>query len=78
MDLLAIVKKRKLKCYVHITRSPGLANTSVEGTVEGGQSKAGQGEDGHAISKSGQASTPPTRREQWRTEKSGEIWLQCH
>ncbi|KAK2185576.1 hypothetical protein NP493_228g07008 [Ridgeia piscesae] len=36
-DLLTTVKRRKLKWYGHITRSTGLANTILQGTVQGGR-----------------------------------------
>ena len=41
-DLLATVKKRKLKWYGHITRSTGLAKTILQGTVQGGRRRGGQ------------------------------------
>ena len=43
-----------------------------------GESKAGQGRDGHAVSKNGLASASPIHRRQQRTERSGEIWLRRH
>ena len=36
-DLLASVKRRKLKWYGHVIRSPGLAKTTLQGTVQGGR-----------------------------------------
>ena len=39
-DLLTIVKRRKLQWYGHVSRSPGLAKTILQGTVVGGK---GQG-----------------------------------
>ncbi|GFO17497.1 endonuclease-reverse transcriptase [Plakobranchus ocellatus] len=41
VDLLTIVRQRKLKWYVHTTRSPGLAKTIMHGTVNGGRRNAG-------------------------------------
>ena len=35
IDLLTIVKRRKLKLYGHVTRSSGLAKAVLQGTVEG-------------------------------------------
>ena len=35
--LLTIVKRRKLKWYGHVSRSSGLANTILQGTVKGGR-----------------------------------------
>ena len=37
VDLLTIVKTRKLRWYGHVTRSCGLAKTILQGTVEGGR-----------------------------------------
>ena len=34
-DLLTSVKRRKLRWYVHVTRSSGLAKTVLQGTVQG-------------------------------------------
>ena len=34
-DLLTMVKKRKLRWYGHISRSPGMTETSLQGTVKG-------------------------------------------
>ena len=34
-DLLTIVKRRKLQCYGHVSRSSGLAKTILQGTVKG-------------------------------------------
>ena len=36
-DLLAIVKRRKLQWYGHVSRSSGLAKTILQGTVKGGK-----------------------------------------
>ena len=36
-DLLTTVKKRKLRWYGHVSRSPGLAKTILQGTVKGGR-----------------------------------------
>ena len=36
-DLLTIVKRRKLQCYGHVSRSSGLAKTILQGTVKGGR-----------------------------------------
>ena len=35
-DLLAIVKRRKLQWFVHVSRSSGLANTTLQGTMKEG------------------------------------------
>ena len=36
-DLLTIVKRHKLQWYGHVSRSSGLANTILQGTVKGGR-----------------------------------------
>ena len=36
-DLLTIVKRRKLQWYGHVSCSPGLAKTILQGTVKGGR-----------------------------------------
>ena len=41
-DLLAIVKRLKLLWYVHLSRSSGLAKTSLQGTVKGGRRQGRQ------------------------------------
>ncbi|GFO08385.1 hypothetical protein PoB_003489000 [Plakobranchus ocellatus] len=42
VDLLTIVRQRKLKWYGHTTRSPGLAKTIMQGTVNGGRRRGKQ------------------------------------
>ena len=41
-DLRAIVKRRKLQGYGHVSRSSGLAKTIVQGTVKGGRRQGRQ------------------------------------
>ena len=41
-DLLRIVKRRKLNWYGHVSRSPGLAKTILQGTVKGGRRQGRQ------------------------------------
>ena len=41
-DLLTIVKRRKLKWYGHVSRSPGLVKTILQGTVKGGRTQGRQ------------------------------------
>ena len=43
-DLLTIVKRRKLQWYGHVSRSPGLVKTILQGTVEGGRRQGRQRE----------------------------------
>ena len=49
-DLLASVKRRKLKWYGHVTRSSGLAKTVLQGTAQGGRRRGRQTNDGKTIS----------------------------
>ena len=41
-DLLTIVKRRKLQWYGHVSRSSGLANAILQGTVKGGRRQGRQ------------------------------------
>ena len=41
-DLLTIVRRRKLKWYGHVSRSSGLAKTTLQGTVKGGRRRGKQ------------------------------------
>ena len=41
-QLLTIVKRRKLQCCGHVSRSSGLAKTILQGTVKGGRRQGGQ------------------------------------
>ena len=41
-DLLTIVKRHKLQWYGHVSRSSGLARTTLQGTVKGGRRQGRQ------------------------------------
>ena len=41
-DLLTIEKRHKLQWYGHVSRSPGLAKTILQGTVKGERRQGGQ------------------------------------
>ena len=41
-DLLTIVKRHKLQWYGHVSRSSGLAETILQGTVKGGKRQGRQ------------------------------------
>ncbi len=41
-DLLATVKRRKLRWYGHVSRSSGISKTILQGTVQGGRKKGRQ------------------------------------
>ena len=72
---LTIVKRRKLQWYGHVFRSSGQAKTMKGGRR---QDKADRGRGGKTTLGNGQAWSPPSPREQWRTGKNGENWLQNH
>ena len=38
-ELLTLVKKRKLRCFCHVSRSYGLAKVILQGTVKGKRKK---------------------------------------
>ena len=71
-DLLTIVKRRKLQWYGHVSRSSGLAKTSLQGTVKG---RRRQGRQRKRWEDSIMSASP---RGQWRTGINGENWLQNH
>ena len=74
-NLLTIVKRHKLQWYGHVSRSSGLAETILQGTVKGGRR---QGRQRKTTSGNGQAWSSASPRGQWRTGKNGENWLQNH
>ena len=41
-DLMTIAKRRKLQWYGHVSRSPGLAHTTLQGRVKGGRRQGGR------------------------------------
>ena len=41
-DLLTIIKRCKLQWHGHVSRSPGLAKTILQGTVKGGERQGRQ------------------------------------
>ena len=42
LELLTIVKRRKLQWYGHVSRSSGLTKTILQGTVKGGRRQGRQ------------------------------------
>ena len=74
-DLLTIVKRHKLQWYGHVSRSSGLAETILQGTLKGEENKADRGRRGKTTSGNGQAWSSPSPRGQWRTEKNGATWM---
>ena len=73
-DLLTVVKTRKLKWYGHVSRSSGLAKTTLQGTVKGG-GREGRQKGWKTTSGNGQAWSLPSSRGQWCTQKNGGNWL---
>ena len=75
VDLLTIVKTRKLQWYGHVSRSSGLAKTILQGTVKGEEDKADKGRGGKTTSGNGQAWSSPSLRGKLRTGVNGGNWL---
>ena len=75
---LTIVKRRKLHWYGHVSRSPGLAKTILQGTVKGGRRQGRQGKrwENNIREWTGLEFANPTR--QRRTEKNEGNWLWSH
>ena len=55
LEDLIIVKRRKLQWYGLVSRSSGLAKTTLQGTVKGGVDKADRGRGGKTTSWNKQA-----------------------
>ena len=74
-DLLTIVKRRKLQWYGHVSRSSGLAETILQGTVKGGRRQGGQkeevGRQHHGMDRPGVRQVPEGSGEQGKIEKTG-------
>ena len=60
-ELLALVKKRKLRRFGHVSRSSSLAKTILQGTAKGKRKRANRRRGGETISKSGQEWTLPAQ-----------------
>ena len=74
VDLLTIVKRRKLQWYGHVSRSSGLAKTILQGTVKGGRRQGGQKRGGKTTSGNGHAwswQVPEGSGEHGKMEKTG-------
>ncbi|GFR58356.1 eukaryotic translation initiation factor 3 subunit F [Elysia marginata] len=69
VDLLTIVRQRKLKWCGHTTRSSGIAKTIMQGTVNGGRRKAWK-----TTSKNGQDLCRETPYGQLKIEMNGKLW----
>ena len=77
-DLLAIVKRRKLQWYGHVSRFSGLAKTILQGTVKGGRRQGGQRKrrEDNTREWTGVEFTKYQRAVENR--ENGENWLQNH
>ena len=74
-DLLIIVNRRKLKWYGHVSHTPGLAKTILQGIVKGKEDKADRKTGGKTTSGNGETLRSLGPRGQWRTEKNDGNWL---
>ena len=77
-ELLALVKKRKLRWFGHVSRSSGLAKTIIHGTAKGKRKKADRRRGRKTISKSGQEWTLPAQLGQLKTGQDGKGLLRIH
>ena len=76
--LLTMVKRRKLQWYGHVSRSSGLPKTILQGTVKGGRRQGRQRKRWEDNFREQTGLDSPSLREQRRTGKNGENWLQNH
>ena len=60
-ELLTLVKKWKLRCFSHASRSSGLAKTTLQGTVKGKRRGSSRRRGGKTILNSGQEWTLPAQ-----------------
>ena len=74
-DLPTIVKRHKLMWYGHVSRSSGLAQTILQGTVKGGgktrQTEEEVGRQHQGMDRPGVRQVPEGRGEQRKMEGSG-------
>ena len=71
-DLLATLKRRHVKWYGHVTRSDGLTEVILQGTVEGSRRRGRPKRAGSTTSRSGPAN-PSLKLNPWHTTgRSGE------
>ena len=72
-DLLTIVKRRKLQCYGHVSRSSGLAKTILQGSERGKKTRRTEGEVGRqhqGMDMPGIRQVPEGSGEQGKMEKT--------
>ena len=74
-DLLAIVKKRRLQWYGHVSRLSGLAKTILQDTVKGGRRQGRQEEVGRhqGLDRPGARQVREGSGEQGKMEETGEM-----
>ena len=74
-DLLTILKRRKLQWYGHVSRSSGLAKTTLQGTVKWGkktrQTEEEVGRQHQGMDRPGVRQVPEGRGEQGKMEETG-------
>ena len=74
-DLLTIVKRRKLQWYDHVSRSSGLAQTILQGTVKRGkktrQTEEEVGRQHQGMDRPGVRQVPEGSGEQGKMEETG-------
>ena len=72
---LTIVKRRKLKWYGHVSRSPGLDKTTLQGKVKGGRRQGRQeekvGRQHQGMDRPGVRQVPEGSGEQGKMEETG-------
>ena len=77
-ELLTLIKKRKLRWFVYVSRSSGLAKTTLQGTVKGIRKEADRRRGGKIISKNGQEWALSSQLGQLKTGQDGKGMLQIH
>ena len=77
-DLLTIVKRRKRQWYGHVSRSPGLVKTILQGTVTGGRRQGRQKRWEDNTTGNEQVLSSPSPRGQWRIGENGGNWFLNH
>ena len=74
-DFLTMVTRCKLQWYGHVSRSPGLAKTILQGTVKGGRRQGRQrkrvGRQHQGMDRPGVRQVPKGSGEQGKMEKTG-------
>ena len=77
-EILTLIKNRKLRWFVYVSRSSGLAKTTLQGTVKGIRKEAGRRRGGKIISKNGQEWALSSQLGQLKTGQDGKGMLQIH